>query len=608
MANPARLKELLIEIDGQGYKAYKQIRGSYAFDDYLLSIDHVQGDPFAAPSRFRVRLDLERTGYLETLWTNRSRTTGFCSFLALQFSAQAHVVCRRRGSGKSGFIGIDTPGQEMLERTCVMLHDGALEARFFVGLPAAGRRVRSREAVAMIFEDIPAVVASSLLDQSGVRTAASRYADANEDADCLRRQLQHHHLVALASSLLDQSGVRTAASRYADANEDADCLRRQLQHHHLVAFVGNGSVLPRRSGVEQTPFAGATAVPFQSPPSLRVSFDAPNAGKIDGMGIPEGVTLVVGGGFHGKSTLLQALQRGVYNHVPDDGREWVVTDETAVKIRAEDGRSISSVDISPFFERLPDGSNAGSFSSSNASGSTSQAAATVEAIEIGARLLLIDEDTCASNFMSRDHRMQQLVDPENEPIIPLIDRLRTLYEQFGVSTILVAGSNGDFFEVADTVIAMENYCARDATADAASIARRNATPRRSESGRIWKEVSHRSLRLDLLDPRKGDRAIHQKVRDRYTILFGEDTIDLRGAEQLVDSSQTRAIAAALEHCATNCGTCANLAQLVREIETLAHQGLDHLSGIELADLARFRPHELAAAFNRLRSLACAIGQ
>ena len=569
MANPATLKDLLIQIDGQGYKTYKQIRGSYAFDDYLLSIDHVQGDPFAAPSRFRVRLDLERSGYPETLWANRSRITGFCSFLASQFSEQAQVVCRRRGSGKSGFIGIDTPGQEMLERTCVMLHDGTLEARFFVGLPAAGRRVRSREAVAMIFEDIPAVV---------------------------------------ASSLLDQGGVRTAASRYADANEDADCLRRQLQHHHLVAFVGNGSVLPRRSGVEQTPFAGATAVPFQSPPSLRVSFDAPNAGKIDGMGIPEGVTLVVGGGFHGKSTLLQALQRGVYNHVPDDGREWVVTDETAVKIRAEDGRSISSVDISPFFERLPDGSNAGSFSSSNASGSTSQAAATVEAIEIGARLLLIDEDTCASNFMSRDHRMQQLVDPENEPIIPLIDRLRTLYEQFGVSTILVAGSNGDFFEVADTVIAMENYCARDATADAASIARRNATPRRSESGRIWKEVSHRSLRLDLLDPRKGDRAIHQKVRDRYTILFGEDTIDLRGAEQLVDSSQTRAIAAALEHCATNCGTCANLAQLVREIETLAHQGLDHLSGIELADLARFRPHELAAAFNRLRSLACAIGQ
>ena len=567
MANPAELKELLIQIDGQGYKAYKRIRGSYAFDDFLLSIDHVQGDPFAAPSRFRVRLDLERTGHPKTLWANRSRTTGFCSFLALQFSAQAQVVYRRRGSGKSGFIGIDTPGQEMLERTCVMLRDGAVEARFFVGLPAAGRRVRSREAVAMIFEDIPAIV---------------------------------------ASSLLNTGEVPTAASRYADANEDADSLRRQLQHHRLVAFVGNGSVLPRRSGIEQTPLA--TAVPFQSPPSLRVSFDAPNAGKIDGMGIPQGVTLVVGGGFHGKSTLLQALQRGVYNHVPDDGREWVVADETAVKIRAEDGRSISSVDISPFFERLPDGSNAGNFSSSNASGSTSQAAATVEAVEVGARLLLIDEDTCASNFMSRDHRMQQLVDPENEPIIPLIDRLRTLDEQFGVSTILVASSNGDFFEVADTVIAMENYSPRDATADAASIARRNATPRRSESGGIWKEVSHRSLRLDLLDPRKGDRAIYQKVRDRYTILFGEDTIDLRAAEQLVDSSQTRAIAAALEHCATNCGPSMNMARLVQEIDAVAEQGLDHLSGIELADLARFRPHELAAAFNRLRSLSCTRGE
>ena len=502
MANPDTLKDLLIQIDGQGYKAYKQIRGSYAFDDYLLSIDHVQGDPFAAPSRFRVRLDLERTGYPETLWTNRSRTTGFCSFLAAQFSKRAHLVCRGRGSGKSGFIGIDTPGQEILERTCVMLSDGALEARFFVGLPATGRRVRGRDVIAMIFEDIPAIVASSLIDAGAVQTATSRYAD-------------------------------------------AEFLRRQLQRHHLVAFVGNGSVLPRRSGVEQTPLASETTIPFQSPPSLRVSFDAPNAGKIDGMGVPRGVTLVVGGGFHGKSTLLQALQRGVYNHVPDDGREWVVTDETAVKIRAEDGRSIASVDISPFFDRLPDGSNTKNFSTSNASGSTSQAAATVEAIEIGARLLLIDEDTCASNFMSRDHRMQQLVDPENEPITPLIDRLRNLYEQFGVSTILVAGSNGDFFEVADTVIAMENYSPRDATGEAASIARRYASRRRSESTGVWKDVSHRSLRLDLLDPRKGDRGVYQKVRDRHTILFGEDTIDLRAAEQVVDSSQTRAMAAAL---------------------------------------------------------------
>ncbi len=475
MANPATLKDLLIQIDGQGYKTYKQIRGSYAFDDYLLSIDHVQGDPFAAPSRFRVRLDLERSGYPETLWANRSRITGFCSFLASQFSEQAQVVCRRRGSGKSGFIGIDTPGQEMLERTCVMLRDDAVEARFFVGLPAAGRSVRGHEAMAMIFEDIPAIV---------------------------------------ASSLIDPGAVRTNATRYAAVNEDADCLRRQLQRHHLVAFVGNGSVLPRRSGVEQTPLAEHGTVPFQSPPSLRLSLDAPNGGKIDGMGIPQGVTLVVGGGFHGKSTLLQALQRGVYNHVPGDGREWVVTDETAVKIRAEDGRSITSVDISPFFGLLPDGSNTGNFSTSNGSGSTSQAAATVEAIEIGARLLLIDEDTCASNFMSRDHRMQQLVDPENEPIIPLIDRLRTLYEQFGVSTILVAGSNGDFFEVADTVIVMENYRPRDATGEAASIARRCASPRRSESSGIWKEVSHRSLQLDLLDPRKGDRAIYQTTATR----------------------------------------------------------------------------------------------
>ena len=569
MADAATLNELLVEIDGQGYKTYKRIHGSYLFGDYVLSIDHVQGDPFAAPSRFRVRIDLGRAGFPENLWSNRSRTTGFCSFLALRFAAEAHRIGRRRGSGKSGLIGIDTPGQEILERTCMMLRDGALEARFFVGLPAAGRRVRSHEAIAMIFEDIPAIVSSSLID------TGANHVD---------------------------------ASRYATANEDADCLRQQLRQHHLVAFVGNGSILPRRSGVEQTPLSGERMVPFRSPPSLTVSFDVPNAGKLDGMGIPLGVTLVVGGGFHGKSTLLQALQRGVYNHVPGDGREWVITDGTAVKIRAEDGRSITSVNISPFFAGLPDGSNTGDFSTSNASGSTSQAATTVEAIEVGARLLLVDEDTCASNFMSHDHRMQQLVDPENEPITPMIDRLRTLFEQFGVSTILVAGSNGDFFDVADTVIAMENYAPREATAEAAAIAGRFASPRRRESGGPWKAVSHRSLQLSSLDPRKGHRAIYHKARDRHTILFGEDTIDLRAVEQVVDSSQTRAVAAALQYCAAHCGLSANLVDLVQEIDAVAHQGLDHLSGVELADLARFRPYELAAAFNRLRTLSCTVGE
>jgi predicted ABC-class ATPase len=567
MADAATLRELLVEIDGQGYKTYKRIRGSYWFGDYSLSIDHVQGDPFAAPSRFRVRIDLGRIGFPEILWANRSRTTGFCTFLASRFAEQARRVCRRRGSGKSGHIGIDTPGQEILERTCVMLHDGALEVRFFVGLPAAGRRVLSNEAVAMIFEDIPAIV---------------------------------------SSSLFGTDGDRIEASRHASTNEDADCLRGQLMQQHLVAFIGNGSILPRRSGVEQSPLAGEAAVPFQSPPSLEVSFDVPNAGNVGGMGIPQGVTLVVGGGFHGKSTLLQALQRGVYNHIPGDGRERVITDGTAVKIRADDGRSITSVDISPFFGGLPDGSNTGDFSTSNASGSTSQAATTVEAIEVGSRLLLIDEDTCASNFMSRDHRMQQLV--ENEPITPLIDRLRALYEQFGVSTILVAGSNGDFFDVADTVIAMENYTPRDATIDAAAIAARFASPRRPESIDSWKAVRGRSLQLDRLDPRKGHRAIYHTVRGRHTILFGEDTIDLHAVEQVVDSSQTRAIAAALQYCAAHCGPSANMPDLVEEIDAVAHRGLDHLSGAELADLARFRPHELAAAFNRLRSLSCAVGE
>jgi predicted ABC-class ATPase len=213
-------------------------------------------------------------------------------------------------------------------------------------------------------------------------------------------------------------------------------------------------------------------VAFQSP-ALRVEFTCPNRGLITGMGIPAGVTLIVGGGYHGKSTLLKAIELGVYNHIPDDGRELVVTHPAAVKIRAEDGRSVASVDISPFINQLPQGRSTRQFSTTNASGSTSQAANIMEALEAGAELLLVDEDTAATNFMIRDRRMQQLIAKDKEPITPFIDKVRQLYTDYGVSTILVMGGSGDYFDVADTVIAMENFQPEDVTEKAKAIAKAN---------------------------------------------------------------------------------------------------------------------------------------
>ncbi len=382
------LQRTLHRIDGKGYPAYKDIRGSYSFDDFTLFIDHVQGDPFAAPSRLRARMPMRVAGFPPNTRANGSRVIALRDFLAGIFSGECGDVSdRSRGSGKSGLIAMDRPEQEILERSSIIVTDEFVEARFVVGLPARGRRVLGRQAAAMLCGDIPKII-----------DAALKYASIN------KRYLMAH----------------------LNAAEDADALRAQLPRLGLVAFVADGSILPRRSGVDDRPLGGDNVVPFRSPDSLRVEVGLPHAGRVGGMGIPAGVTLIVGGGYHGKSTLLSALERGVYNHIPGDGRELVVTDPTAVKIRAEDGRRVEGVDIRPFINNLPDHSNAAAFRTDNASGSTSQAANIIEALEVGAKTLLLDEDTCATNLMIRDARMQSLVEKSGEPITPFIDRVRQL--------------------------------------------------------------------------------------------------------------------------------------------------------------------------------------
>ena len=204
-------------------------------------------------------------------------------------------------------------------------------------------------------------------------------------------------------------------------------------------------------------------VAFSSPDSLRVSMELPHKGKITGMGIPAGITLIVGGGYHGKSTLLNALELGIYNHIAGDGREYVITDITAQKLRSEDGRFIKDVDISLFINDLPNKKDTYRFSTEDASGSTSQAAGIVEGMEAGSRVFLLDEDTSATNFMVRDSFMQQVISREKEPITPFLERAEDLFEKAGISTILVAGSSGAFFHIADTVIQMDNYVPVDIT-------------------------------------------------------------------------------------------------------------------------------------------------
>ena len=322
------------------------------------------------------------------------------------------------------------------------------------------------------------------------------------------------------------------------------------------------------------------------------------------MGIPEGVTLIVGGGFHGKSTLLQALQWGVYNHRPKDGRDFVVSIADTTKVRAEDGRSVSGVDISPFIGDLPLGKSTEFFSTPNASGSTSQAAGIVEAMEAGTKLLLIDEDTAATNFMIRDRRMQELVPKEHEPIVPFVDRVRQLHREKGVSTILVIGGSGDYLDVADTVIWMDNYQPQHVTARAKKIALELRTGRLPEAPGIYKEPAPRVPEPESVDSRQGRWKAGIKVHDKNSIRFGPTLIEVGGIEQIVSLAQSRSIAAALlfarDHFIDGTRSIAEILDAVEK--ALQTSGLDALDERKVGHLTEFRRHELAAVLNRLRTL------
>ena len=559
------LRAILRRIDGRGYKAYKDIQGVYRGPGFLLYIDHVQGDPFAAPSRLRAVVPHDVAQFPADLYANPSRRVALADYINRVFALACRKVEQKRGSGKSGLISIDRPGQEVLPRTAVIIRQDGIEARFRVGLPAAGRRILGREAEELLLVDVPRIVKRAMF-----------YASLN--AQALRRHVE--------------------------TVEDADALRAMLPELGLVAFVADGAILPRRSGVDPRPLKEGLVIPFESPPELRVQVELPNRGAISGMGIPRGITLIVGGGYHGKSTLLNALELGVYNHIPGDGREFVVTDPGAVKIRAEDGRRVEKVNISPFINNLPFGRDTTRFSTEDASGSTSQAANIIEALEAGATLFLVDEDTAATNFMIRDHRMQELVAKEKEPITPFVDKVRQLYTDLGVSTILVMGGSGDYFDVADRVIMMDEYRPHDVTARARAIAEKYRAERKPEGGEHFGEITHRVPLPDSLDPSKGKREVKITARGVKTILFGRHEIDLSAVEQLVDSSQLNAIGQALYYARQQY---MDGQRTVRDIllaveRDIRERGLDVIDTRPMGDYAYFRRFELAAALNRLRTL------
>lgn len=568
MFTKQQLTDALRKIDHKSYGMYKTLAGSYEFGVYILHIDHVQGDPFASPSRVRVEISKQRhqfpPAYIESLPVK----TATEDFLLRQFLQELRALDRQwSGSGKSGIISCCHAGPEILRRIAVAFEENSLQIRFELGFPAKGRTILADTMKRILFETIPAIIQPVFF-----------YSDFTQKK---KDELRHAYELCQNQSFIQS----------------------YLKENGYICFIANGSILPRESGVSDKPLK--QSVPFLSPQTLELTIPLPYGTPITGMALRKGITVITGGGYHGKSTLLKAMESGVYPHIAKDGREYVITLPDSVKIRAEDGRHIKNCNISAFINHLPTKQDTTCFSSENASGSTSQSANVMEAIYSGAKLLFIDEDTSATNFMIRDQLISQLVSEQEEPITPFIKRIRVLYEQFDISTVLVIGSSGDYLNIADTVLKLSDYHLYDVTTEAHALCRQQTSNAETDCD-AKDAASPISMRSDKCLPAKA--SIQGKLKTSLTdsVIIDRETIDVRYLEQLCHSSQTIGIGYLIIYLLSNSQyRSKNLyqaaEQLYRELES--NNYVNYIpKGYPAGQPSLPRKQELLAAINRFRSL------
>lgn len=554
-----RLRQQLARLEGKGYKSYKALENSYHFPNFTLNIDHVQGDPFAEPSRMRLQLGHDRLKLPSTLYNNPVRRIALEDYLGRRCSTAIKATIKgERGSGKSGLISITPYGQQVIQRNSVLISNHSVELRIQMGLPAAGRSILAHEAAEMFFNELPRLV----------------------------------------ELLLESHKEISTITDYVNSVESQEDLRNQLSIHHLIAFIADGSTLARHSGVDDRPLKNST--PSYAPDSMAITLQSLHHGRVRGLAIPQGVTLMVGGGFHGKSTLLHALELGVYNHIPGDGREGVVCVADAVKIRAEDGRAVTDVDISMFINHLPGEHNTCHFTTNNASGSTSQAASISEALAMQSTTLLIDEDTSATNFLIRDARMQQLVATEKEPITPLVARIRQLNQELQVSVVMVMGGSGDYLKVADQVLMLDHYRVVDVSKKARQLASDISHISALERGGALKIQESRQLKMERLNPLNQYQRPRIRAQGTSILHYGDREVELGRIEQLVSSAQVDAIGYLLSHLFHASEPDNDLLIELKELYIrVNNEGLDTLPPFLIGTLAMPRLQEVATVLNRL---------
>lgn len=591
-------------IDGRSYAAYKAIVGRYRSPlGWVLYIDRIQPDPYAPPTAIRVVLplaltgadarltgftprltgaDTRPTGTNEPLTEANETLTGANSHLTASptraVALRDYLARTLRELLKGQAISIAPAGQEILERSSVNLHETwqddfstpafnapgpYLELRLRWSLPAFGREIAGRQAARNLNLDLARAVAG--LD-------------------------------------LRESELGAEAWKHCQVAEDHAALQEILVERGWVAFLADGANLARRSGVSQLPLEGG--VPLTAPETLAQTVQLPHAGVVRGTAIPAGVTVIAGGGYHGKSTLLNAIARGIYPHIPGDGRELVATVPEAMAVRAADGRAVTGVDLRPFISHLPGrDADPAQFTTANASGSTSQAASIMESLELWGQpaqaALLLDEDTCATNLLIRDQRMRALVSSEREPITPLVDRIRALHRERGISTLIVMGGSGDYLDVADQVLIMDSYRLVDATAQARQVC--DSQPRMDTS---LPDFPLPAQRLPQRPEAKRRGPSRTRALGTQRLVLDRHEVDVADVSGLVDEGQALAVAWALRallerHFDGRTSLSQALAQVAKRLDDV---GLDALGEAHPAFLVRPRLVDVGAAVNRLRSL------
>ncbi|MBH10511.1 MAG: ATPase [Candidatus Marinimicrobia bacterium] len=567
MFSEQELKSKIKSINGRDYGACQSLKGEYEFPSgFKLIIHQIPKDPYAPPHTGVYRIIVKRSDERIINYNIKKKIEliAFSDFIARYFFDACKKVSKGfRGTGYSGIITVDQPGQSIIERNSVIIKKDSIEVRCFLGIPARGRKIISKLAEKMFINELPKIVDLSLFKK-------------NIDT--------------------------TILNKHVESAVDAEYLRNQLDSLDLVAFIANNAVLPRKSGISDKPMSKSEVIPFVSPSNLEIKINLPYAGWVKGMGISKGVTLITGGGYHGKSTLLNTLESCVYNHVFGDGREQCVTKSSTVKIRSYDGRNVVKTDISPFIKNLPFQKDTTSFSTTNASGSTSQAVNIIEAIEVGTEVLLMDEDTCATNFMIRDGKMQKLIKKEEEPITTFIDKVKQLYIEKNISTILVLGGVGDYFDVSDKVIQMMNYEPFDVTEKAKDIVDMFKVKRIIEDESYSFNIRERIPKSESIKPKNKNGKFRIYAKNIHCIQFGKYDIDLNDLEQIFELSQTKALGYALEYSRKYMDGIKTIREVVEKVmDDIEENGIDVINKRISGDFSCFRGLELAFTMNRLRS-------